>query len=75
MWADLGAQTVRNMIEGCKVMAILWESAWEAGGGDSIAKSKLVEMDQNALKALYENDDFVRSYKLKDPNLKALLTA
>lgn len=73
MWQDLGQQTIVNMVNGCKVMAILWESAWRAGNGDAIAPQSLVGISQSALKALYNDKNFVPSFGMKDVRFKNLL--
>jgi len=73
MWNVVGASTIDNVAEGCEVMAILWESAWKAGNGDSIASAKMVAIDQQDLRTLYNTKTFVPSLRMKDPLFKALL--
>lgn len=73
MWKDLGDRTIENIADGCNIMAVLWQSAWVAGNGKHIAKSKLMAMSQAKLKKLYETKTFVESYKMTDPKFKAIL--
>lgn len=73
MWKDLGSRTIENVADGCNIMAVLWQSAWVAGNGKNIPKSKLVSMSQAKLKKLYETKTFVQSYKMTDPAFKAVL--
>src|SRR5262245_5040205 len=35
MWDDLGKGTIKVMIEGAKTLALVWDSAWKSGGGDT----------------------------------------
>ena len=73
MWADLGTQTVKNIAEGSKVMAILWQSAWINGNGNQIADSELKEISKQKLMDLYNLKTFAESFRLKDPKFKAAL--
>ncbi len=74
MWDQLGDRTITNVAEGCRVMAILWQSAWIAGNGDSIATAKLTERSKTALKKLYDDKEkFVPSYRLNMPEFKQAL--
>jgi len=73
MWDDLGKKTIDNMARGAEAMAILWQSAWKAGDGNAIAENKLVAIDQQKLRVLYNDKTFVPSYRMKDTRFKALL--
>ena len=73
MWADLGTQTIKNIAEGSKVMAILWQSAWINGNGNQIAESELKEVPRAKLQALYNKKTFAESFRLRDPKFKAAL--
>lgn len=74
MWAELGARTIINMAEGCRVMAILWQSAWRAGGGNSnFTSAQMTEIPRDDLKALYNDKLFVPAFSMRDPKFKALL--
>ena len=73
MWADLGTRTIKNIAEGCKVMAILWQSAWTAGNGSSIKDTDLKEITQQKLMSLYNKKTFAESFRLRDPKFKQAL--
>jgi len=73
MWADLGTQTIKNIAEGSKVMAILWQSAWINGNGNQIADSELKEISKQKLMSLYNRKTFAESFRLRDPKFKAAL--
>jgi hypothetical protein len=72
MWQELGAKTIRNIAESCRVMAILWQRAWKEGKGDAnFTSAQMAAFDgAKALKPLYENKAFVPSYRM---NLKRRL--
>ncbi len=74
MWQELGDRTIVNMAEGCRVMAILWQSAWKAGGGNGqFTAAEMTEIPRDDLKALYNDKNFVPAYSMRDPKFKALL--
>lgn len=64
LWEAFGEATASVVAEGALVLAQLWDAAWAAGGGDSIAKTKLVAIPTDALQALYEDPKFVESLDL-----------
>lgn len=57
LWDALGVETAAVMAEGVKTLAMIWESAWVAGGGNRNAG----RMDRDALRKIYENPNFLRS--------------
>ena len=69
MWDDLGDDTGKVIADGSHTMAVLWQSAWKAGGGDKIALSKLKALDQTALQAKYKDNNFVPSYTMDQTDL------
>jgi len=73
MWADLGTRTVKNIAEGSRVLAILWQSAWKAGNGDAIGDSSLVEISKQKLMGLYNTKTFCEAFRLRDPKFAAQL--
>ena len=73
MWSVLGERTVTCIAEGCKCMAAVWASAWEEGGGENIPDSALAALTQEVLQALYNQKDFVASFRLVDPQFAASL--
>lgn len=74
MWNDLGDRTIRNIAEGAKVMAIIWQSAWLAGNGNQIPANALKEITRQKLMGLYNKKTFAESFRLHDPKLKTQLT-
>jgi hypothetical protein len=59
-WNKFGDQTIEVMQDGTHLLAVLWESAWEAGGGESkITKLDALTEDQAA--AIYQKKDFLPS--------------
>ena len=66
MWTALGPKTILNIAAGSHVMAILWQSAWKHGGGDSIALTKLGKIQPGKLQTLYSRKTFVQSFHLAD---------
>jgi hypothetical protein len=65
LWDKFGKDTVQVMADGCRLLALLWESAWEQGGGDQKIK-KLVEIDRNDLINCYKPGTFLQSYWLTE---------
>jgi hypothetical protein len=64
LWEDFGPKTADRMIDGARVLATLWESAWAAGGGDQIANADLVEIAVGDLSQLYRKKSFCPSVAL-----------
>ena len=53
------------MADGARVLAFLWDEAWKAGKGNTIGEAKLVSIDFDALREIYESDrTFVPSLDL-----------
>jgi hypothetical protein len=74
MWDALKGKTIENIANGCHVLAMLWESAWNAGYGGAIADSKLKEQDKELLQKRYLNSKaFAPSFKLGDPRFQKAL--
>jgi len=72
LWEELGQGTIRNLADGALTLAGLWESAWaQAGGENRFDVNDLVAIDPDALRALYEDPDFVPSLDLD--NIVAVL--
>lgn len=62
LWKSFGQTTIANMADGCRLLAHLWESAWNSGGGDKNGKHNAVPEER--LDELYRDPDFVRSFTL-----------
>ena len=65
LWHTFGADTVRVMADGCRHLAMLWESAWEEGDGDSNV-GDLEASSNDDLKFLYNKKDFLQSFLLTE---------
>lgn len=66
LWSVLHAGTVAVMADGCKTLAMLWDSAWREGHGDQIPPTALVEITPSALQHIYEPQSFLKSVPLDD---------
>jgi hypothetical protein len=64
LWQQFGARTVLAMADGVLTLAMIWESAWNVGGGDERADWDLRAIDETALQKLYEDPTFVESLDL-----------
>lgn len=62
----LAEPTAKLLAEGARYLALLWDSAWMAGGGDNIADKELVGLDSKEVRARYIKSDFVPSLVLDD---------
>jgi hypothetical protein len=61
MWATLGERTADRILDGAKVLASIWRSAWEKAGGPNLDDGFLGAVDPDALRELYMTQDFARS--------------
>jgi len=66
MWTALGGKTIQNIAAGSHTMAVLWQSAWKHGGGDSLPATKLKKVPPAKLQTLYSNKNFVKSFRLSN---------
>jgi hypothetical protein len=64
LWTKFGEDTIAVIADGCRTLAMIWESAWKEGGGDAIPDSKLVAYKERDLQDLYESSNFVPSVAL-----------
>lgn len=67
MFNILGIRTISCISEGCLKLALIWENAWKEGNGDQIPDNKIVEVDSDTLKNLYEDDQYLEAFRLNDP--------
>ncbi|HSM85658.1 MAG TPA: hypothetical protein VLT16_05880 [Candidatus Limnocylindrales bacterium] len=59
--------TIQSLADSVQVLASLWTSAWKAGKGSKIDKSKLVEFQEDELDRIYRRDrKFVPSLSLDE---------
>lgn len=66
LWAAYGQSTVEAMVEGCSVLAMLWDSAWREGNGDAIDPGDLIAIDEGDLRARCQGStSFLESMNLQ----------
>ena len=68
LWKDPVIQkaTVQSLADSVKLLAHLWQTAWRAGGGESVGQTRLVEFEEGDLDDVYRRDrSFVPSLSLK----------
>jgi hypothetical protein len=62
LWAEFGDGTVACMQDGVHLLAVLWQSAWAAGGGDdTVPASALKALTRHKAMAVCRNKDFLPS--------------
>jgi hypothetical protein len=71
LWTAFGTKTAKVMADGCKTLAMLWDSAWKEGKGHLIPASALVEVPPKTLRDIYEKQGFLKSVALN--NIQPLL--
>lgn len=63
--AKIRNATTASLADSVRVLAALWSSAWEIGGGDSVAKAKIREYTEEELEPVYRTEKtFVPSLSL-----------
>lgn len=65
-WRATRTETGRVMALGARYLAMLWDSAWAAGGGEANAAARLTERDRGLLKGLYEDTQLLPSLTIDD---------
>jgi hypothetical protein len=63
LYEQFGKATAQVMALGCRCLAMLWDSAWEEGGGDATIK-ELGAIEPPALAKLYQDRRFLPSHTL-----------
>ena len=66
MWEQLGGRTIRTIANGSRTLAVIWQSAWNEGKGNSVPSTQLTAINKNSLRALYSSSSFLESRWLKD---------
>ena len=66
LWDSFGKKTAALMVDGSRVLALLWESAWREGGGSAAVSAELVEFTEAKIRNRYRSATFLRSYELED---------
>lgn len=63
LWKKFGKKTIKNMQSGSHLLAVLWESAWIAGNGESnVSSTKALSQDEAM--EICANPDFVPSVSI-----------
>ena len=65
LWEKFGDDSIAVIADGCQHLAMLWESAWKEGGGDTTI-ADLSASDQGDLVALYGDRKFCQSFVLTE---------
>ncbi|MGO4436992.1 hypothetical protein [Rhizobium sp. RAF56] len=66
LWHAVGTETAGVMALGIRYLAMIWESAWNAGGGAPQDQAQLRAFTTEEVKALYLRRDFLASYTLDE---------
>jgi hypothetical protein len=66
LWNTFGTATRDAIADGCRVLAMLWESAWHEGSGQVIDDDLLGAVPASELIALYSDQLFVPSLPLDE---------
>ena len=61
LWAKFGNDTIEVISEGCRFLAMIWDSAWKEGGGKI---KQLVEIPEDTLIKIYQKHTFIPSMVL-----------
>jgi len=64
LWQNFGPQTIACVADGCRTLAMLWESAWINGHGDQVPDGALKKISKPRLQETYERQDFLPSKAL-----------
>src|SRR3712207_1384097 len=64
LWNEFGTATREAIADGCRVLSMLWESAWHEGSGQVIDDDLLGAVPVSELIALYSDQLFVPSLPL-----------
>ncbi|MCX4091969.1 hypothetical protein [Nocardia sp. alder85J] len=64
MWEELGDQTADVMLRGACALAMIWESAWAAGAGDTVGAEQLGALDPAEVQRCYTDPHFAPSLTL-----------
>ena len=64
LWSKFKTPTITCIADGCRTLAMIWESAWVNGGGNQIADTKIHTISRPKLRGIYEKQDFLPSKPL-----------
>lgn len=65
MWDKYGAATIDVMKDGTHLLAVLWESAWEEGGGETGNRNTAALTPEHSME-IVAPDKFLTSYKIDE---------
>jgi hypothetical protein len=66
LWNSFGKGTIAVMTDGARVLAKIWEGAWNEGDGEEIPGDQLGPIDPDVLNGHSRNPDFVKSFDLDE---------
>jgi hypothetical protein len=66
LWDNFREATRDAFVDGCRVLAMLWESAWREGNGPAISTTRIRAVAETRLMALYSDQHFLPSRSLDD---------
>src|SRR5262249_32611388 len=61
LWERFGKKTISVMSDGCRCLAMLWESAWTEGGGEKAAEGTETAFDGERLAGIDQDKSFLGS--------------
>lgn len=66
LWNDpeIRAATIASLADSTRVLARIWQGAWAAGNGESIASAKLRRFEESELQEIYSRLTFLPGYTL-----------
>jgi len=64
LWPKVDKQTIKLMTDGARVLARIWQSAWDKGHGNNISANSLGPIDPDILNEHSRNPEFVKSLDL-----------
>lgn len=70
LWEAYHSETADAIVDGSRVLAMLWESAWVEGQGQNIPQDRLRVVSAKRLKELHSTQDFVESVSLDEVGKK-----
>jgi hypothetical protein len=73
LWEKFKKPTITCIADGCRTLAMIWESAWTSAGGNAISTDQLKPVSKARLKKIYEGQGFMPSKPLGqiDPFLQS----
>jgi hypothetical protein len=66
LWKTFGTRTAKVMSDGCRTLAMLWDSAWKEGNGQLVSAGSLGEVSATVLRDIYEQQNFLKSVPLNE---------